>query len=47
MLVGLYQQGKLDLDAFVTERITLDKVQEGFDTMNRGDVLRSVVEISS
>lgn len=47
MLVDLYQQGKLDLDAFVTERITLDKVQEGFDTMNRGDVLRSVVEIKA
>lgn len=47
MLVDLYQQGKLDLDAFVTERITLDKVQEGFDTMNRGEVLRSVVEIKA
>ncbi|GAA1451187.1 S-(hydroxymethyl)mycothiol dehydrogenase [Nesterenkonia lacusekhoensis] len=47
MLVDLYQQGRLDLDAFVTERITLDKVQEGFDTMNRGEVLRSVVEIQA
>lgn len=47
MLVDLYQQGKLDLDAFVTERTTLDKVQEAFDTMNRGDVLRSVVELNA
>lgn len=45
MLVDLYQQGRLDLDAFVTERTTLDKVQEAFDTMNRGEVLRSVVEL--
>ncbi|GFZ78246.1 S-(hydroxymethyl)mycothiol dehydrogenase [Nesterenkonia alkaliphila] len=47
MLVDLYQQGRLDLDAFVTERTTLDKVQEAFDTMNRGDVLRSVVELGA
>lgn len=46
MLVDLYQQGRLDLDAFVTERTTLEKVQEAFDTMNRGEVLRSVVELS-
>ncbi|TLP98449.1 S-(hydroxymethyl)mycothiol dehydrogenase [Nesterenkonia salmonea] len=46
MLVNLYQQGRLDLDAFVTERTTLDKVQEAFDTMNRGDVLRTVVELT-
>lgn len=45
MLVDLYQQGRLDLDAFVTERTTLEKVQEAFDTMNRGEVLRSVVEL--
>lgn len=47
MLVNLYQQGRLDLDAFVTERTTLDKVQEAFDTMNRGDVLRTVVELTA
>ncbi|NLS08991.1 S-(hydroxymethyl)mycothiol dehydrogenase [Nesterenkonia sp. MY13] len=47
MLVDLYQQGKLDLDAFVTERVKLDQVQEAFETMNRGDVLRSVVELSA
>ncbi|WP_300344182.1 S-(hydroxymethyl)mycothiol dehydrogenase [Nesterenkonia sp.] len=47
MLVDLYRQGRLDLDAFVTERIRLDQVQEAFDTMNRGDVLRSVVELSA
>ena len=45
MLVELHRQGALDLDAFVTERTTLDKVQTAFETMNRGDVLRSVVEI--
>ncbi len=47
MLVQHYVQGNLDLDAFVTERIALAEVQEAFDTMNRGDVLRSVVEFSA
>lgn len=45
MLVEHYRRGTLNLDAFVTERITLGQVQEAFETMNRGDVLRSVVEI--
>ncbi len=45
MLISLYQQGKLDLDAFVTERITIDQVEEAFDKMHAGSVLRSVVEL--
>ncbi|MBG6181181.1 S-(hydroxymethyl)mycothiol dehydrogenase [Arthrobacter sp. CAN_A1] len=43
MLVSHYQQGNLDLDAFVTERITLDQVEAAFDKMHDGSVLRSVV----
>ena len=43
MLVDLYRQGRLDLDAFVSERITLDDVEDAFERMHRGDVLRSVV----
>ncbi|MEJ1114758.1 S-(hydroxymethyl)mycothiol dehydrogenase [Paenarthrobacter sp. CCNWLY172] len=45
MLVDLYKQGKLDLDAFVTERISIDQVEEAFDKMHHGAVLRSVVEL--
>jgi S-(hydroxymethyl)mycothiol dehydrogenase len=45
MLVDLYRQGRLDLDAFVTERIGLDDVEAAFDRMHGGDVLRSVVII--
>ncbi|KQQ99753.1 S-(hydroxymethyl)mycothiol dehydrogenase [Arthrobacter sp. Leaf145] len=45
MLVDLYKQGKLDLDAFVTERITIDQVEEAFGKMHHGAVLRSVVEL--
>ena len=45
MLVAHYKQGNLDLDAFVTERITIDQVEEAFEKMHEGKVLRSVVEI--
>ncbi|MDT0270492.1 S-(hydroxymethyl)mycothiol dehydrogenase [Streptomyces sp. DSM 44915] len=43
MLIDLYQQGRLDLDAFVTETIALDQIEEAFDRMHTGEVLRSVV----
>ena len=43
LLIDLYLQGRLDLDAFVSETIALDAVEEAFDRMHRGDVLRSVV----
>ena len=43
MLVDLYQQGRLDLGAFVTERIGIDGIEAAFDKMHHGDVLRSVV----
>jgi S-(hydroxymethyl)mycothiol dehydrogenase len=42
-LVDLYQQGQLDLDAFVSERIALDQVEDAFTKMHDGEVLRSVV----
>jgi S-(hydroxymethyl)mycothiol dehydrogenase len=42
-LVDLYQQGRLDLDKFVTETIALDQVEDAFAKMHHGDVLRSVV----
>jgi S-(hydroxymethyl)mycothiol dehydrogenase len=45
MLVSLYQQGRLDLDAFVTETIGIGDVEAAFDKMHRGEVLRSVVVV--
>ena len=42
-LVDLYQQGRLPLEKFVTERIRIDDVEEAFQTMHAGEVLRSVV----
>ncbi|MEY9968458.1 S-(hydroxymethyl)mycothiol dehydrogenase [Streptacidiphilus sp. MAP12-16] len=43
MLIDLYLQGRLDLDAFVSETIALDDVEEAFTRMHKGEVLRSVV----
>lgn len=45
MLVELYLQGRLDLDAFVSETIGIDQVEDAFHRMERGEVLRSVVVI--
>ncbi|OBC11902.1 S-(hydroxymethyl)mycothiol dehydrogenase [Mycobacterium sp. 852013-50091_SCH5140682] len=42
-LVDLYQQGRLPLERFVSERIELDDVEDSFHTMHEGKVLRSVV----
>src|SRR5213076_687354 len=43
MLIDLYLRGKLDLDGFVSETIGIDQVEEAFEKMERGEVLRSVV----
>jgi S-(hydroxymethyl)mycothiol dehydrogenase len=43
MLVDLYRQGRLDLDAFVSEEIGIGDVDAAFEKMHHGNVLRSVV----
>jgi S-(hydroxymethyl)mycothiol dehydrogenase len=43
MLIDLYLQGRLPLDKFVSETISLDSVEQAFHRMERGEVLRSVV----
>jgi S-(hydroxymethyl)mycothiol dehydrogenase len=47
MLIDLYQQGRLDLDRFVSETIAIGDVEEAFHKMERGEVLRSVVVMDS
>lgn len=44
-LVDLYEQGRFDLDMFVTETINLDEIEAAFARMESGNVLRSVVEL--
>ena len=42
-LIDLHMQGRLPLEKFVSERIGLDGIEEAFDKMHDGKVLRSVV----
>jgi S-(hydroxymethyl)mycothiol dehydrogenase len=43
MLIDLYLQGRFDLDAFVSETIGIGDVEQAFERMHAGEVLRSVV----
>ena len=43
MLIDLYLQGRLPLDAFVSEEIGIDDLEAAFEKMESGNVLRSVV----
>ena len=42
-LVDFYMRGLLDLDTIIAERIPLEAVNEGFDTMRAGHAARTVV----
>jgi S-(hydroxymethyl)glutathione dehydrogenase/alcohol dehydrogenase len=43
-LVQRYLDGDIDVDAFLSHRITLDEVNKGFDLMHHQDGIRSVIE---
>jgi len=45
-LVQLYLDGQLDLDPFISHRLTLDDVNRGFELMERQDGIRSVISFS-
>ena len=42
-LVDFYMRGLLDLDTIISETIPLERINEGFDQMTRGDSARSVI----
>jgi S-(hydroxymethyl)glutathione dehydrogenase/alcohol dehydrogenase len=42
-LVQLYLDGEIDIDPFISQRITLDEVNHGFELMERQDGIRSVI----
>jgi S-(hydroxymethyl)glutathione dehydrogenase/alcohol dehydrogenase len=42
-MVRLHRAGRLDLDALITRRITLDDVDDAFRAMEAGEVARSVI----
>lgn len=41
--ISLVESGRLDVDAMVTRRIKLDEVNDAFDAMEHGEVIRSVI----
>jgi S-(hydroxymethyl)glutathione dehydrogenase/alcohol dehydrogenase len=45
-LVQRYLDGDIDVDAFLSHRITLDEVNHGFDLMHAQDGIRSVIEFA-
>jgi S-(hydroxymethyl)glutathione dehydrogenase/alcohol dehydrogenase len=45
-LVQLYLDGTLDVEPFISHRLTLDQVNEGFELMERQDGIRSVLMMS-
>jgi S-(hydroxymethyl)glutathione dehydrogenase/alcohol dehydrogenase len=47
LLVQRYLDGDIDVDAFLSHRITLDDVNKGFDLMEAQDGIRSVIEFGS
>ncbi len=44
-LVQRYLDGDIDVDAFLSHKLTLDEVNRGFDLMHEQDGIRSVIEL--
>ena len=44
--VERYLAGDIDVDAFLSHRITLDEVNRGFELMEAQDGIRSVISFS-
>ena len=42
-LVALHREGRLPVERLLSARIGLDQINEGFDALARGDVVRQVV----
>jgi S-(hydroxymethyl)glutathione dehydrogenase/alcohol dehydrogenase len=45
-LAQLYLDGKLKLDELITTRLPLERINDGFAAMTRGEAIRTVVEFS-
>lgn len=42
-IVDWYMSGKIDIDAMVTHTMPLEKINDAFDLMHRGESIRSVI----
>ena len=43
-IVDWYMEGKLNIDDLITHHLSLERINDGFDLMKRGESIRSVVE---
>ena len=41
-----YLAGEIDVDAFVSHKLSLDEVNRGFELMEAGDGIRSVIDFA-
>ena len=46
-LIDLYLQGRLHLDDWISRRIRLEQINEGFEAMQAGEVIRSVIDFDA
>ncbi len=44
VLIERYMRGEIDVDPFISHRLSLDQVNEGFELMHAQDGIRSVIE---
>ena len=42
-MLGFWKDGSLDLEGMITRRIKLDEINDAFDAMQRGEVIRQVI----
>jgi S-(hydroxymethyl)glutathione dehydrogenase/alcohol dehydrogenase len=47
LLIDRYLAGDIDVDSFISHRLTLDQVNHGFELMERQDGIRAVIELGS
>jgi S-(hydroxymethyl)glutathione dehydrogenase/alcohol dehydrogenase len=45
-LVDFYMRGLLDLDTIIADRMPLERINDAFDELRRGDTTRSVITFS-
>lgn len=45
-VVDWYVEGRIDLDSLVTHRLPLERIDEGFELMRRGEAIRTVIGIT-
>jgi S-(hydroxymethyl)glutathione dehydrogenase/alcohol dehydrogenase len=43
LVIDLYMDGRLDLDALITREFALDEINDAFAAMNAGEVARGVI----